>query len=479
MLRYFGTRILTFIPTLLIISIIAFGLSRMTPGDPVACGNNDLGETGLGFRQDPAYLEKIYEEEAKEKGLDRPYFYFSITSAAHPDTLYRILDGFERESLQKLINQYGNWPEISKYYHEIQRLEKALFNCPREHARDAQIKIFRNFQQLQIAYRKDNIDASLSNISKEIQKDSLLTARLGPSLAALKQSIGAVESQATPWRLSIPRFYWHGIKNQYHFWFGNFIQGDFGKSCRNGQPVAKRIKPALWWTLVLTIPALLLAFLIAIPLGVYGAIKRNSLFDRISTVGLFILFSLPSFWVATMLIVFFTTKEYGPWFDIFASPGLGDLPMSAPLWDRFLETLPHLLLPVFCMTYANLAGISRQMRSGVLRVIRQDYIRTARAKGLSSREVVWKHAFQNALFPLITMIAMVIPNLIAGSVVIEMIFNIPGMGRETLEAIFSRDWPVVFAILMLAGVLTLLGNLIGDLLYAWADPRISYGQRSR
>ncbi len=478
MLRYFGTRLLVFIPTLLVISMVAFGLSRMTPGDPVECGFDGMSEMNLGSSTDRDAYRRTYANEARIKGLDQPYFYFSFTSAAYPDTLYRILDRFERESLHKLIAQYGNWPQISAYYANVQALESALFALPKDQSRDAQIVLLRDLNQLKIAYQKDGINALIGQIQKTIEADSLLNVYLASPAAMVATAYQRVQGEATPNQLKIPRFYWHGLGNQYHHWFSRFIRGDFGTSCRNSQPVFERIKPSLFWTLMMSLPAFFLAFSISIPIGIYTAINPNSWFDKISTVTLFVLFSLPSFWIATLLIVFFTTKEYGWFMDLFPGVGLGDLSSKAPFWDRFWESSTHLILPIFCMTYASFAFISRQMRRGALAVIRQDYIRTAKAKGLPKDKIVWKHVFRNSLFPLITMIAMVLPSLIAGAVVIEVLFNIPGMGRETVEAIRSRDWPVVYTVLMLAAVLTLIGNLIGDLLYAAADPRVTLNARN-
>ena len=409
MLRYFGKRLLAFVPTLFLISAIAFGLSRMTPGDPVDCGGDEDSELALGSAVEHQQSKRNYQRKAIAKGLDKPYFYFSLTAAAYPDTLARILDRFERKSLQKLIAQYGNWPQISAYYQQLEALETTFYALPKDQARDPQILLLRDLLQLRIAYKGDNIRSLLQSMEQTTRSDSLLQSEFLPSLSASRQAFQSVEDQATPNRLMIPKLYWHGTNNQYHFWFSNFLCGDFGLSCRNNQPVFDRLRSPLWWTLVMTIPSLLLAFLISVPIGLYGAIHRDSWFDRISTIVLFILFSLPTFWVATMLIVFFTTKEYGAYMDIFPTVGLGELPSDAPLWDRFWETTSHLMLPIFCMTYVNLAFISRQMRNGALQVLQTPFIRTARAKGLTERKVVWKHLLRNALFPLITIIAMVLP----------------------------------------------------------------------
>ena len=160
--------------------------------------------------------------------------------------------------------------------------------------------------------------------------------------------------------------------------------------------------------------------------------------------------------------------------NIFPSVGLGNVPTAAPWWQKIWLAAPHLLLPIFCVAYPSVAYIARQARGGMTNVLGQDYIRTARAKGLSERSVIWKHGFRNALFPLITLLASVLPAAIAGSVAVEVIFNIPGMGWLTFNAISQKDWPIVFTVLMLGSVLTVAGMLLADVLYALVDPRIKY-----
>ena len=209
-------------------------------------------------------------------------------------------------------------------------------------------------------------------------------------------------------------------------------------------------------------------------MGVVAAAKKNSVFDKTSTLITFLLFSLPSFWIATILVVFFTTPEYGSWTNIFPSIGLGKNYGVQSGWANFWDVAAHLILPVFCLTYAALAFISRQVRGGMLDVLQKDFIRTAKAKGVAPKKVIWKHAFRNSLFPIITLFAAVFPATLAGSVVIEVIFNIPGMGRLAFDAIYAEDWPIVFSVLMLAAILTIIGNLVADMLYAAADPRVTF-----
>ena len=473
MLWYFGRRLLLFVPTLLIISLVAFGLSRLAPGDPIQCGTQDLLEHGLGANSYESARTR-YREEARRKGLDKPPFYLAIRPAAYPDTLYRILERYQRQTLRKLIDQYGNWPQIQAYAQRLEDWERQLYQLPRERSRDAQIRLERDLRLLKLSYRQERVESYFVKMQALIEADSLLREDLGPAWQALREAYTQILDEATPERLLQPALHWYGTDNQYHFWLFNFLRGDFGYSCRNGQAGADRLGGALWWTFIMSLPAILLSYLIAVPIGIRAATRRDSWFDRISTLILFLLYSLPSFWVATLLIVFVTTAEYGAWLDLFPTSGVGELPDEAPFWARLGERAHHLILPVFCMTYASLSFISRQMRTGVLYVLGQDFIRTAHAKGLPPRRVVWRHVFRNALFPLITLVALILPGVISGSVIVELIFNIPGMGRETISAIQARDWPVVYTILMLSAILTLLGNLLADLLYTLADPRVSY-----
>jgi peptide/nickel transport system permease protein len=469
MLQYLLKRILIFVPTLLVISLLSFGLSKMAPGDPVEQANRG-GSIGGELQRSLADADRIYQETSAFLGLDKPVFYFKLASVAQPDTLYRILRQDERETLSKLAAQYGNWPPIQVYYQQLRQLDRALDKL---RGRSEQVRRVRPaLKQLYLSYRDGRVERLLDKVRGNIAADSLLLAEVGPMSDELYLAYKQIKEKATPWRLYIPDIKWYGFDNQYHNWLTDFLQLDFGKSYVDGRPVADKMADALRWTLVMNLAAIFFAYLFSLPLGVFSAIWKNSLFDRSSTLLLFILYSLPNFWIATMLVVFFTTPEYG--MDWFPSLGVGQLPEDAPFWKRLLEAAEHLILPVFCLTYGALAFISRQVRGGMLNVIRQDYIRTAWAKGLNARQVIWRHAFRNALFPIITMFATLFPAVFTGSVVIEYIFNIPGMGGLTIEAIFQRDWPVVYTVLMLAAFLTMAGILIADVLYAMVDPRVSY-----
>lgn len=453
---------LLFIPTLIAISLLAFGLSTCTPGDPVTMALRDSGR----LEGDPAAYNRAYAQLAASLGFDKPVFYFSLTSAAYPDTLYSIVNRDRISCLRDLIAQYGNWPAIERYYHQIGRVQKIL--VPLKSSSDA-------LQLLYLNAEEGVVEANLASIEAAVGQDSLLQARAGEAVGQLRWDYEQMKAGATPRKHWIPALHWYGFDNQYHHWLVRLLHGDMGHSYLNNQPVSDRLAYALRWTLLLNGIAIVLAYLIAVPLGVYSAVHRGKRRDRIITVTLFMLHSLPVFWVATLLLVFFTTPEYH--MDIFPTMGLGNYTESDPFWVRFWEVGTHLVLPVFCLTYGALAFIARQMRGSMTEALQQDFVRTARAKGLPAHRVIWRHAFRNALSPIITMLGSVLPAAIAGSVVIEVIFNIPGMGKLTVDAIAYKDWPVVYAVLMMAAVVTMGGILLADILYAVTDPRVRYAAR--
>ncbi len=259
---------------------------------------------------------------------------------------------------------------------------------------------------------------------------------------------------------------------QYGLWLKRLIVLDFGKSFKDHRPVLEKIKERLPVTLQLSLISIFLIYLISIPIGVFSAIKQDSVADRITTVILFILYSLPNFWVATLLIMLLGGGDY---LNIFPIYGLSsENAASFPLWKWVLDRVWHLVLPIISLTYGGFASLSRYMRAEMLEVIRQDYIRTARAKGLPEKIVIFKHALRNSLIPIVTLLAYLLPALFSGSVIIENIFSIPGMGKLAFESILARDYPTIMAIITISSFLTLLGILLADIIYVLVDPRISF-----
>ncbi|CAN5338011.1 hypothetical protein BH09SUM1_BH09SUM1_16040 [soil metagenome] len=260
---------------------------------------------------------------------------------------------------------------------------------------------------------------------------------------------------------------------QFALWVRQATAFDFGESYAKKRTVTALIAEALPISALISGLSILISYLIAIPLGIMSAMRRHKPDDTVITVILFILYSLPSFWAAAILLLTTTGK---PFLALFPARGISSsgLSIDAGVWPWMIDRAWHLVLPVLCLTYGSLAFLSRQMRSAMLESISQDYIRTARAKGLSWRSVVFKHALRNSLIPVITLSAGLLPELIAGSVIVESIFTIPGMGLLTIEAITNRDYPIINAVVFFSAFLTLIGILLSDIATAMVDPRVNY-----
>ncbi len=252
---------------------------------------------------------------------------------------------------------------------------------------------------------------------------------------------------------------------QYAEWFVRMLGGDWGRSFRDGEPVLHVIGAHLPATLQLMVTATLLAILLGVAIGTLGAVRRHSVFDTLATVGAMVALSIPTFWFGLVAIYAFSV-----WLGWLPSgnrstPGDGSLP----------DLLRHLILPAVVLALVETAIWSRYMRSSMLDVVNQDYIRTARAKGVPEGRILLRHAFRNAALPMITVLGLQLPTLLGGALVTETVFTWPGMGRLFLDSISYRDYPVVMGILMFSAVLVLLGSLLADLLHAVADPRIRLG----
>ncbi|HYI09643.1 MAG TPA: ABC transporter permease [Thermoanaerobaculia bacterium] len=262
------------------------------------------------------------------------------------------------------------------------------------------------------------------------------------------------------------------LPKQYVRWVGAAVTLDFGISIIDRRPVRERIFEKLPNTFQLNCVAFLLAALFGVPIGLWSATRSGRPAERISAVGFFLLYSLPSFWVALLLMQFFSVK-----LDLFPLLGMtSDNYTELSAAGRFTDRLKHLVLPVVTLAYAQLAIFARFSKSALTEVIRQDFITAARAKGAGPAKVLLHHALRNALIPLITLLGITIPYLISGSVIVEKIFQWDGIGLLYLQSIFSRDYPMVMGLTVVTAIVTLLANLLADVLYAVADPRVRLGE---
>ncbi len=383
---YVLKRFFWFVPTLFAVTLIGFVLLANAPGDAVDSLVMSSNSGGSIKTTQDLEQQKIYWR--KQLGLNLPSFYFSISTLAEPDTLYKVYD----ETLLRKIKQ------------------------------------------------------------------------------DIKNKSG--------YKNYLPKIIWNGNHNQYHRWlFGGYnskgiIRGDFGLSISKKEPVVAIIKDKIIWSLFFSILSIILAYAISIPIGVKMAKNPEGKFSKTSQFILFFMYSMPSFFVGVLLLMVFANPDT---LAIFPPSGIKPIEGyndNASLIEKITASFPYMILPLICYTYSSLAFISKLTATSIQEQLQLDYIKTARAKGLNEKTIIWKHALKNSALPLITVFSSIFPSIVGGSIIIESIFTIPGMGLETVRAIISQDYPVVIAVITLSSIVTIFSYLLGDILYAWVDPRI-------
>jgi len=490
---------------LIAISLLAFIVSINAPGDPVDRLTKAAGNEG-GADQQSGTAKKDKEDKRKKLGLDLPIFYFSVGDIASSDTLYKVQDRDHRENLEALTHQFGNWIAVSNYYHSLLNFQKSLqkinidkisekdSTIDKVKSHDLLINLKNNISGLLTLNKISLVNSRFKNINEIVDNNYIFNPIL-KEYEELKEIRNQLELTQKRWKTYIPSIKWYGMNSQYHWWlFGDMfnskkterkgiLRGDFGISYADSQPIKNKIWEKVGISFTLSLLSIIIAYLISIPIGIYSAYKKDSLADRGMSLILFILYSLPSFFVGTVLLLLFANPDFLTWFPesgikdpkIWSDhPEWSDSFWDIFNWEKIKHQAPYLVLPLFTYTYSSFAFLSRIMRVGMIEIVSQDYIRTARAKGLSERKVILKHALRNSLLPIITVFAAIFPMSVGGSIIIEVIFSIPGMGTEMYDAILNYDYPMIIAFFTLIGFLTMVGYLVADLLYAVVDPRISY-----
>ncbi len=440
MLRYIVKRILLFIPTLFLVSCLAFYLKNSVPSDSV-----ETLLTLQGIDESKEDFLEIYEAKFDELGMNLPTFYFSIQS-----NYQAWIHNFEGNIHEKRFAA-----ELSKSKCDSEDIQRLI-----------------------------SIISKLEAIEKRnlylCQNPSEILDRLDvPQLASLDlqtkteiKSI-AMEMEESKVRWHYPVFTLHGIDNQYHRWASGFVKGDYGVSLIDAQPVFSKVWNSMKWTLMLVVISLFFAGIISLILGVYNGVNQGSRFDRWSNGVLFIFYSIPKFWLATLMIIFFTTAEYGAWTDIF--PIVGFWPKMTGLFEMMYDSWDKLILPVLVIVLPDVAYLSRLIRASIIEENNKDYIKTARSKGIPKRRILLQHLIPNSMIPTITLFAGVIPGALGSSLIIEVIFNIPGVGRLMYDSIKSADWAIVIPIIMIVSIFTVVIFLLADILIAWINPKIKLG----
>ena len=428
MIQYTIQRVLLAIPTLLGITLLSFLIMRLAPGDPVDLflGGVAGGEGISTDRQ--ADMEKTRRDLRRQLGLDQPLHiqYLSWLS----NLLLRVedLDAYERGAL--LADEVLGGLKVAE------RAELAALEGTARKTR-----FLEHFRKA----RPGRVD--------DLVKSPFWQSRLFSEEQNYEYGGAGIELLQTGQT--------------------RWITLNLGRSFKDHEPVIDHILDRLPITLEINLISLVFAYLIGVPLGILLSVKQNSFTDRLAGTATFMLWSMPSFWVGMLLILFFCNKEFFYWFP---ASGIQSLHASDDWswWRLFADHAHHMALPVLASTYASFAGISRYMRTSMLENLRLDYVRTAHAKGLRYRVVVLRHVLRNSLIPIVTLMAGLLPGMIAGSVFIETIFTIPGMGFLAFQSVIVRDYPMAMALFTIGGALSLAGILVADILLKAVDPRIDF-----
>ena len=536
MKEYILKRLLYMTLTLFGIMVITFCVTRLAPGDPASLKLQSIGQSGPGDQQ---LSKQLIEETRRLYGFDRPLLFNLRNENIKTNTkkLIKSLqaeDEYTRNEAQTTLVSLGNvtlpylislinnkeyvnykdniikivvqtnniklddnlnidqktnrieqFYDANKKYHDKSFIEENIKNFITKNNYESARENLLNSNTASLPYLLDNAfdmepekSEDLFNLCARISKKTFIIEK--------DENLKSKKTVIKRWKK-----WWNGNSHYYTIfspfdsiiriftttqfaqWMSMVTKLDFGESYSHHVPVIELIKERLPISMQLSLISIFITYIIAIPLGVFSAVHQYKLSDKIVTVALFILYSLPSFWVANMLILFTTGGDFPNIFPtrFLHSPGAENF----TFFKWLLDWIWHLILPITCLTYGSFAYVSRQMRVGMLDIIRQDFIRTARAKGLSERTVIFKHALRNALIPTVTLLAFLLPALLGGSIIIEEIFTIEGMGKLSFEAILNRDYPIINAIAFFSAFLTLLGMLCTDIAYVLVDPRISFG----
>ncbi len=478
MQQYIIKRLLVMIPTLFAITVIIFIILQISPGRP---GGPSSGESESAGNQAGQDGYRIYKQQFH---LDKPILFnlrFMISTQAVMDLLSdRFGSRLEVSSRDKnyateTLQDYGSAI--------VGQLARIIADPPSLKVRDQALRVFRDNAQRPLVYSYgERLDEDQRSLNREIEAENKRLNRLSFSLKMSEQEKRTLVDKILTYYDDIQDRYDYSLGDKlrvffldtrFAYYLRNLMRLDFGVSFVDRRPVMPKILDRLKYSIILSGLSIFLAYLFALPIGIYSAVFPRTLSDQITTVSLFMLYSLPTFFAGTVLLFLFS--EGGGHWNWFPTGGFESLATYEMTTLRWLgDVIWHMVLPVTCLTYISLASLSRYARTGLLDVIHSDYIKTARAKGLSESVVILKHAVRNGLIPILTLLGSILPTVVSGSVIIEVIFNLPGIGYEAYQAVLNRDYNMVMGIQLISAVLTLAGLLISDLLYAIVDPRITY-----
>lgn len=489
MKQYILKRILVMIPTFFAITLIIFMILQVAPGRPGGAEGGDSESTQQGGMD--GY--RIYKQQFH---LDKPIL---LNTRVFNFELLFFSVGIQDSEVQNLLKdkfnaQGDNRTKLKNYATEtlqdygnyiLPHLARIIASPSEPELLGYALKIFRDNAQRPLIHEygvrlteeqkmlNGQIEEENKKVSKFIYRDSM-------SKTEKRLLVDKVLDYYTRISIRFEYSFWNKVKimffdTRFAKYIKNLVNLNFGISFVDKRPVLPKIMERLQYSIALSGVSILITYLLAIPIGIYSAVFPKTLSDQGMTVVLFMLYSLPTFFVGTVLLFLFSEGSDFESLRFFPTGGFHSLNFNdLTVLQKFFDIVWHMFLPLVCLTYISLASLSRYARTGLLDVIHSDYIKTARAKGLNEWIVILKHAVRNGLIPILTLLGSILPTVVSGSVIIEVIFNLPGIGLEGYQAVLNRDYNMVMAIQLISAVLTLVGLLISDILYAVVDPRITY-----
>ena len=426
-------KLLLILPLLFVLSVIVFLLRFVTPQDPV--------EQSLGiFHQEDAetapYNKRQYEREAIKLGLDKEVFYFSIRPNYIPTQASNILVPSEKKTAMALLKRGAQWDDIKSFL--------------------------------------DLKESSNNNlILTQIATDLVTSGKTTKDLSILSKDDQGIINRiidSSNRAFYFPKVRWHGINNQYHHWIKGFFSNSKLKSIQNNALVKPKIKRAIVWTLSISMISIFFSYFLGVFIGFKRISSDSSFWPKLQII-LDYFYAMPFFWIATLAIVFFTTSDYGAWTNIF--PSVHSINFNGEnIFIEIIQNLKHFILPTICISIHSIGFISSMMADNLKTQLSQPYILTAKQKGFTKNDILKNHGFKNAFFPILTMLSGTIPAAFSGSLIVEIIFNLPGIGRLLYNSVLLADWNVVFPIVLLVGMITSFSYWLADILYSLFDPRI-------
>jgi ABC-type dipeptide/oligopeptide/nickel transport system permease component len=469
MARYVLIRIFLMVPVFFALATGVFFISDLAPGDRVRDYLDIFGSVSTGSRQ---VSIADHEKTARLLDLDKPKFYFSIHPAAYPDTLHRIVNENENRLARIFVSNSIPWEITEDIIRKLNQLGKTI-ESQRPHNPGMALSLWPQYQKMIRSKDRTDFESEFASFVTDMT-DTNSTVEIKHQIGSLSKIISSAFNTPYPVASFRPQFSWHGLNNRFNIWFGKVLKFDFGLSSIDGRKVSVKIGEAFPLTLTYVIMAYLFSFIIAIPLGIASSYYRKGKFVRMLVIFMSGFYSVPLFWLSTLAVIFLTTSEVTGLLHIFPPIGVGFLSPEEPFTARMMKIIPRLLLPALVVAVHSGAYLSMLIKRNLDNEMSESYFISLLSRGISKRKAVLAHAFPNSLLPLITIFTMSFPAAVAGSVIIEVIFNLPGMGRLMYDSILRYDWNIVFAIVLLIGMLTYLFYLAGDLLYQYFNPKIRY-----